>query len=172
LPTERLGIVAENQPGRGFWISPHAACNVARAAGLPEDQIRATRGREDIDVGAGVARGIPSRHGKVYFGRIPLPGEILEPPPWPPRFTELRHGLVLNWHVELAGVRVVHVDSADFIEEEMEGLLCDVLCLCAIGRKYRPDYTKTALYGDLGFCEVSASRSSAERASAPTSSDQ
>jgi L-ascorbate metabolism protein UlaG (beta-lactamase superfamily) len=132
------------QTGATFIGSP-SACNVARAAGLPEDQIRTTRGREDIDVGAGVARGIPSRHGKVYFGRIPLPGEILEPPPWPPRFTELRHGLVLNWHVELAGVRVVHVDSADFIEEEMEGLQCDVLCLCAIGRKYRPDYTKTAI---------------------------
>lgn len=132
------------QTGAQFIGSP-SACNVARAAGVPEEQIRATRGREDIAVGAGTARGLPSRHGKVYFGRIPLPGDITEPPPWPPRYNELRHGLVLNWHIELGGVTMVHVDSADFIEEELEGLRCDVLCLCAIGRKYRPGYTQTAI---------------------------
>ena len=132
------------QTGAQFIGSP-SACNVARAAGLSESQIRATRGREDIEVGAGTARGLPSRHGKVYFGRIPLPGDITEPPPWPPRYNELRHGLVLNWHVTLGGVTMVHIDSADFIEEELEGLTCDVLCLCAIGRNYRPGYTETAI---------------------------
>ena len=132
------------QTGASFIGSP-SACNVARAAGLPESQIRPTRGREDLQVGRGIARGLPSRHGKVYFGRIPLQGHIPVPPPWPPRYNELRHGLVLNWHVELGGVKVVHIDSADFIEEELEGLTCDVLCLCAIGRKYRPGYTRTAI---------------------------
>ena len=57
----------------------------------------------------------------------------------------MRHGLVLNWHVQLAGRSVVHIDSADFIEEELRGRTADVLCLCAIGRRYRPRYVEDAV---------------------------
>lgn len=126
-------------------IGSPSACNVGRAAGLPESQLVQTRGREDIASGPATLRGLPSRHGKVYFGRVTLPGDITEPPPWPPRFRDLRHGLVLNWYVELAGLKMVHIDSADFIEDELQGLRADVLCLCAIGRRYRQDYVKLAV---------------------------
>ena len=37
---------------------------------------------------------------------------------------------------------VVHIDSADFIEQELQGRQADIVCLCAIGRKYRPNYVK------------------------------
>ena len=127
------------------FIGSRSACNVARAAGLPETQLVETAGREDIATGPGLARGLPSLHGRVYFGRIPLPGNIDSPPAWPPRFRALRHGLVLNWYIELGGVRVVHIDSADYIDEELEGLGADVLCLCAIGRNYRAGYVETAV---------------------------
>lgn len=133
------------QTGARFIGSP-SACNVARAAGLPEAQIVETLGREDIALGdAGRCRGLPSRHGRVYFGRVSLPGTIDAPPPWPPRFFELRHGKVLNWYLELGGVRIVHVDSADFIDEELQGVQADVVCLCAIGRAWRPGYVSTAV---------------------------
>ncbi len=132
------------QTGARFIGSP-SACNVARAAGLPEDQLVETLGREVIECGRVKIKGLPSRHGKIYFGRIPLPGDITEPPAWPPRYRALRHGLVLNWHLDLDGVRIVHIDSADFIEEELEGLKADILCLCAIGRNHRPGYTETAV---------------------------
>jgi L-ascorbate metabolism protein UlaG (beta-lactamase superfamily) len=36
----------------------------------------------------------------------------------------------------------VHIDSADFINQELQGIKADVVCLCAIGRKYRPNYVK------------------------------
>lgn len=133
------------QTGARFIGSP-SACNVARAAGLPEEQLVETLGREDIALGdAGHCRGLPSRHGRVYFGRVSLPGSIDTPPPWPPRFYELRHGQVLNWYLELDGVRIVHVDSADFIDEELDGVQADVVCLCAIGRAWRPGYVATAV---------------------------
>ena len=131
------------QTGARFIGSP-SACNVARAYGLPESQIRATKGREVIEAGKAKLRGLPSLHGKVY-GRVPLPGEIPEPPPWPPRFRQLRHGLVLNWHVDIAGVKIVHIDSADYIDKEFEGLTADVVCLCAIGRQSRPGYTENII---------------------------
>ena len=133
------------QTGARFIGSP-SACNVARAAGLPERQLVETRGGEDIALGdVGHCRGLPSRHGRVYFGRVSLPGAIPVPPPWPPRFHHLRHGLVLNWYVEMGGVRVVHVDSADFIDAELDGFTADVVCLCAIGRAWRPGYVATAV---------------------------
>ena len=70
---------------------------------------------------------------------------MTEPPAWPPRVWSLRHGHVLNWLVELAGVRIMHIDSADFIPEECAGIEVDVLCLCAIGRQYRPNYVSEAV---------------------------
>jgi L-ascorbate metabolism protein UlaG (beta-lactamase superfamily) len=132
------------QTGARF-IGSADACNVARAAGLPEAQIRETAGRERIACGSGCVHGLPSAHGRVYFDRVSLPGTIDAPPPWPPRFTDLRHGQVLNWYVEIEGVRFVHIDSAEFFADELAGMECDVLCLCAIGRKYRPGYTEEAI---------------------------
>jgi L-ascorbate metabolism protein UlaG (beta-lactamase superfamily) len=130
--------------GARFIGSPDA-CNVARAGGVPEAQIRPTIGREDIPCGPLTVRGLPSRHGRVYFGRIPLSGSIPAPPAWPPRFRDLKHGLVLNWLVTAGDLRLGHIDSADFIDDELAGHTCDVLCLCAIGRKGRPGYTETAI---------------------------
>ena len=40
---------------------------------------------------------------------------------------------------------MVHIDSAEVIEEELEGLRADVVCLCAIGRRYRPGYVSTVV---------------------------
>jgi L-ascorbate metabolism protein UlaG (beta-lactamase superfamily) len=126
-------------------IGSRAACNVGRAAGLPASQLVETEGREDIASGAVTVRGLPSRHGRVYFNRVTLPGDIPVPPPWPPRVRDLRHGLVLNWLVSGDGLRLVHVDSADFIDEELADIGADVLCLCAIGRHHRPGYTETII---------------------------
>ncbi len=126
-------------------IGSRAVCMVGRAAGLPEDQLLETAGRTDLSSGTWTVRGLPSVHGKAAFGRIPLPGDHTEPPPWPPRFHQLRHGLVLNWRVQTPTLTLVHLDSADFIDEELAGQSCDVLCLCAIGRQYRPDYAARAI---------------------------
>jgi L-ascorbate metabolism protein UlaG (beta-lactamase superfamily) len=121
-------------------IGSRAVCMVGRAAGLPERQLLATASREDIECGPALVRGLPSEHGKVLFGRVLFPGDINEPPAWPARIGALRHGLVLNWHVRLGGLSLVHVDSADYHLEELAELRADVLCLCAAGRKYRPHY--------------------------------
>lgn len=113
---------------------------VGRAAGLPDAQLRETAGKEDIASGNWKLRGLPSVHGKVAFGRIPIPGHITKPPAWPPRMLALKHGLVLNWLVDTGKLKIVHIDTADFIEEELAGIKADIVCLCAIGRRYRPNY--------------------------------
>lgn len=126
-------------------IGSRAVCMVGRAAGLPESQLLETAGREDLRSGDWTVRGLPSVHGKAAFGRIPLPGDHTCPPPWPPRFFQLKHGLVLNWLVRTPSLTVAHIDSADFLDEELQGHRCDVLCLCAIGRQYRPGYARRAI---------------------------
>lgn len=123
-------------------IGSTASIMVGRAAGLPETQLVETQGRENIQCGNWQVRGLPSVHGKAAFGRIPLPGDMTEPPPWPPRFYHLKHGLVLNWLVDTGHLKIVHIDSADFIEAELTGIQADIVCLCAIGRQYRPNYVK------------------------------
>lgn len=121
-------------------IGSGATIMVGRAAGLPESQLVETAGHEDIASGEWRIRALPSIHGKAVFGRIPLAGDITTPPTWPPRFYQLKHGLVLNWLVDTGGLTIMHIDSADFLEQELAGQQADVVCLCAIGRKYRPNY--------------------------------
>lgn len=126
-------------------IGSRAALNVGRAGGVPEAQlveVHERPGGHAVACGPYTATAYRSRHGRVYFGRVTLPGDIPKPPPWPPRTTDLRHGAVFTWHLDLGGTRVLHVDTADYLDEELADCRADVLCLCAIGRKYRQDYTR------------------------------
>lgn len=122
-------------------LGSRATAHIAEAAGLPPAQVRVVEPRRPERVGAATATAFRSRHGKALLGRVPIPGDIAAPPPWPPRMWSLKHGPVFHWLVEIAGTRVLHVDSADFVDEELAE--ADVLCLCAVGRQYRRDYTRT-----------------------------
>ncbi len=131
-------------------IGSKSACNVGRAAGLPESQLVETEGDEDIPCGDRLTvRGIKSAHGRALFNRVPLPGSMPEPPQWPPRMWSLKHGQVFNWlltaQTDTGPLSVVHIDSAEFFAEALEGVRADVLCLCAIGRRYRPNYVAEAV---------------------------
>jgi L-ascorbate metabolism protein UlaG (beta-lactamase superfamily) len=126
-------------------IGARASMMVGRAVGLPESQMIETAGHEEIAAGPWKITGLPSMHGKAFWGRIPLPGDMTAPPSWPPRFYELKHGLVLNWLIDTGAMRVLHIDSADFLRESLQGVQVDVACLCAIGRQYRPNYVREVL---------------------------
>lgn len=123
-------------------IGSKATLMYGRSAGLSELQMLEIQGRETIDCGTWKVIGLPSIHGKALFGRVPLPGDMTKRPPYPPKFHHLRHGQVFNWWIDTGKLTVVHIDSADFIEQELHGRQADIVCLCAIGRKYRPNYVK------------------------------
>lgn len=138
-----------HQTGARLIGSP-SACNVGRAAGLPESQLVETLGDEDIRCGDRLTvRGIKAAHGRAIFNRVPLPGAMPTPPRWPPRMWSLKHGQVFNWLLQAqtdeGPVSVVHIDSAEFFADALEGVRADVLCLCAIGRRYRPNYVAEAV---------------------------
>ena len=132
------------QTGATLWGSESTA-NIARAYGLPESQIRVVEPNVQVELTHGHALPLPSQHGRVYFNKVTNPGLITEPPPWPPKNRHLKHGQVFTWWVNWGGLKIVHVDSADYRTELLQGLQADVVCLCAIGRKYRPGYTAEIL---------------------------
>lgn len=120
-----------------------ATAHIATAYGLSPSQMTIVVPRVTLTHGDTCITPLPSRHGKALLGRVPLPGDIRTPPPWPPRVFDLRHGPVYQWLIEIAGTRILHVDSADFIDEEL--MQADILCLCAVGRQYRRDYTRRVI---------------------------
>lgn len=122
-------------------VGSRDVAQVAQAAGLPEAQMHVVTAGDTIACGPVTVRALRSRHGRVY-GRVPLPGSIPAPPPWPARLRRFRHGEVLSWHLEGPGASVLHVDSADYVDEALEGLRADVLCACAIGWTWRPRYVE------------------------------
>ncbi len=123
-------------------IGSEAVMHVARAAGVAEAQLCPLQGSSEVACGTWRVRSLVSRHGKAIFGRVPFPGDISAPPPWPPRVHQLRHGQVFNWWIDAAGFRLVHIDSADFFTEQLQGLQADIVCLCTVGRQHRPHYVR------------------------------
>jgi L-ascorbate metabolism protein UlaG (beta-lactamase superfamily) len=133
------------QTGARLIGSPDS-CIIGAAAGIPKHQLRETTGNEKIECGEHCfVQGFPSVHGRVFFNQVGLKGAVSSDFTWPAKFTEFRHGLVLNWLITMGGVRIMHIDSADFIEENLQGINVDVLCLCAIGRKWRQNYVSAAV---------------------------
>ena len=122
-------------------IGSRDVAHVAQAAGLPGEQMQVVSAGDTVACGPVTVRALQSRHGRVY-GRVPFPGSIPAPPPWPARLRRFRHGEVLSWHLEGPGASVVHVDSADYVDEALEGVRADVLCACAIGWTWRPKYVE------------------------------
>lgn len=123
-------------------IGSRASIMYGKSAGLPDQQMLEVQGHEEIACGEWTVKGLPSIHGKALFGKIPLAGDMTEPPPFPPKFHQLKHGLVLNWWIDTGKFKIVHIDSADFLDEHLSTVQADIVCLCAIGRKYRPNYVK------------------------------
>lgn len=126
-------------------IGSGATLMYGRSAGLPESQMLEVKGHEEIACGNWMIKGLPSIHGKALFGRIPLAGDMTAPPTFPPKFHQLKHGQVLNWWIDTGHLKIVHIDSADFLDEHLSTVKADIVCLCAIGRKYRPNYVKDVL---------------------------
>jgi L-ascorbate metabolism protein UlaG (beta-lactamase superfamily) len=83
---------------------------------------------------------LPSRHGLVFFGRIPYRGEIDPKGRLPLRAQDYRLGDVYMPKLEMGGIVFMHAGSANFIESELEGHRCDVLFMCVPGWNKVPEY--------------------------------
>lgn len=118
-----------------------STCAWGRAEGLPESQLvqvpahGAVARFGDIEV-----RFVPSRHGKVALGRVPLVGEVQTTPRQPGRLWHYRMGGAFGLLIKAPGVTIYHNGSADLIDAEIDGERADVLLACLAGRRGTENY--------------------------------
>jgi L-ascorbate metabolism protein UlaG (beta-lactamase superfamily) len=120
-----------------------STAEVCRAAGIADGKTRTVNTGKPFPVGPHRITFVPSLHGKAFLGRVPCPGEISDNPSLPMKFKEYRNGGTFGLLVETSGFRMLHMGSADLIDEELIKVgSVDVLMLGLAGRKGTPDFVK------------------------------
>lgn len=126
---------------RAKLVGSLSTCSWGRSEGLPESQLvqvpptGAIARFGDVEV-----RFVPSRHGKVAFGRVPFIGEVRTTPRGPGRIWHYRMGGAFGLLIKAPGVTIYHNGSADLIDAELDGERADVLLACLAGRKGTENY--------------------------------
>lgn len=122
-------------------VGSPSTCAWGRAEGLEEDQlVQVPPSGAIVRFGDVEIRFVPSRHGKIAFGRVPFPGEIRGTPRTPARIWHYRMGGAFGILLRAPGVSLYHNGSADLIDAELEGEHVDVLLAGLAGRKGTENY--------------------------------
>lgn len=122
-------------------VGSASTCEWGLAEGLPESQlVRIPSSGATVRFGDIEVRFVASRHGKIAFGRVPFPGEVLTTPHPPKRIWHYRMGGAFGLLLRAPGVSLYHNGSADLIDAELEGERADVLLACLAGRKGTQNY--------------------------------
>jgi L-ascorbate metabolism protein UlaG (beta-lactamase superfamily) len=126
-------------------IGTVSTANLARAAGVPGEQIITVRGGEDLQLDGLSVRVIPCLHSllehKHWFDDRVIPAGVK----LPLHTAEYFSGGTLCFLVRMGGHQVLSVGSANFIERELEGLRPDVLLASGGLREEVYDYTARLL---------------------------
>jgi L-ascorbate metabolism protein UlaG (beta-lactamase superfamily) len=125
-------------------MGSESTAHYARASGTPDDKIITVKGGEDFEFGAYSVRVIPSLHsaldGKHTFGASrTIPADIA----LPMTFADFgkTEGGTFAYLARLGGHEVLFLDTANFIERELEGIHPDVAVVATGLRNEIHDYT-------------------------------
>jgi L-ascorbate metabolism protein UlaG (beta-lactamase superfamily) len=122
-------------------IGSASTCAFGRAEGVADSQlVLVPPGGARISVGDVGIRFVPSKHGRIAFGRVPFPGDVRSAPRLPARAWEYKMGGAFGIVLDAAGVRIYHNGSADLVDSELDGERADVLLVGLAGRKSTPNY--------------------------------
>jgi L-ascorbate metabolism protein UlaG (beta-lactamase superfamily) len=123
---------------------------IAQAYGLPGERTRLVDPGDEFDVGPFEIRVVASRHAAVMFGRVPLTGQVLEPPVGPIHALSFKLGDARGYLIRHlpSGVRVYVTSSAAVDRPALEalrdaGIEVDVLLAAIPGRA--PDYVPSLI---------------------------
>ncbi len=123
-----VGAIA-NRSKASVLGSPSTA-NIARGAGVPEDQIIIVDSTQTYEFGAFRVRILPSRHAPIgWRGATPLPGTIDEPLVMPQPIGAMREGGSYAVVIEHPQGTTVIQGSAGFDRTALEGISADVVML-------------------------------------------
>ena len=124
-------------------VGSRSTVSFARAEGVAESQlveIPAEGGH--VTVGDIEVRFVPSRHGRIFAGRVPFPGEVPTPPRVPARVSAYKMGGAFGIVMRAPGATVYHNGSADLVDAELAGESADVLLVGLAGRQATPGYLR------------------------------
>lgn len=88
---------------------------------------------------------LPSVHGRVILGRVPYPGNIEREIQLPLKASGYRVGQVFAPKIQIHGRVFLHLGSAGFVEDALDGQTCDVLFLCVPGWARMPGYPERVI---------------------------
>jgi len=131
-------------------IGTESTINLARANGVPSNQLMGVKGGDDLEFGVFSVRVIPSLHGilrrapNMPPSPSPPPPELFPPDAKPPfHLREYVQGGTLAYLIRLNGVKVLAFGSMNYIEREVEGLRPDAALIGAMPER-REIYLYTA----------------------------
>jgi L-ascorbate metabolism protein UlaG (beta-lactamase superfamily) len=121
-------------------VGSATTAHVARATGVPDDQIITVKGGEDFAMDGYSLRVMPSLHSAIGDKHI-FGAALTAPPKLPMRADAYEEGGSLAYLVRIAGHEVLFLSTANFIERELEGLRPDVAIIAVGLRDHIHDYT-------------------------------
>jgi L-ascorbate metabolism protein UlaG (beta-lactamase superfamily) len=111
-----------------------------RATGVAESQLSLVPPHgAKFTVGDLEIQFVPSRHGRLLFGRVPFPGEA-HSPSLPARAWQYKMGGAFGIVVRANGFVLYHNGSADLVDAELDGIRADMLLVGLALRKRTPNY--------------------------------
>ena len=127
-------------------VGSESTANIARGAGVPEDQIVVAENGVTYAFGEFKIRLLPSLHGPVgWRGSVPLPGTIDEPLTLPKPISAMRLGMAYSIVIEHPQGTTLVQGSSGFIDGALDDISVDLALLCSfgltsLGKEYAEDY--------------------------------
>ena len=127
-------------------LGSESTANIARGAGVPEDQVVVVTTGESYSFGEFSVRLLESRHGPIgWRGSVPLPGTIDEPLAFPTQIQSMRLGAAYTIVVEHPRGTAVVQGSSGYVEGALESVDADLVLICSygltsLGREYAEKY--------------------------------
>ena len=127
-------------------VGSESTANIARGAGVPEDQVVVANNGETYEFGEFKVRLLPSRHGPIgWRGSVPLPGTIDEPLELPEAITAMRLGTAYSILIEHPQGTTLVQGSSGFVDGALDNIPVDLALLCSygltsLGREYAEQY--------------------------------
>lgn len=121
-------------------VGSDSAVNIGRGARLPETMLIPVAGGQVRKFGKFKIQFLESRHGPVFFNRVPYPGNISGPPATPMKARRYRVGTVFSFILTHPYGTIIHHGSAGFIPGMYDGIGADLLLLGIAGRGDTGEY--------------------------------
>ena len=115
-------------------VGSESTANIARGAGVPEDQILVASHNETYEFGQFKVRLLESRHGPIgWRGSVPLDGTIDEPLALPAPVSSMRLGMAWSIIVEHPQGNTLVQGSSGYVEGGLSDVKADLVLLCTYG---------------------------------------